>query len=297
MTERFQDEAGRGGSPGAAGNSGGDAADGGHHKPNGANRQGGAPASGYTTYPPEKQALVVKTIMALFDGHPDLYGYAQVTKAVFNPKKNKWEFAPGGISSVRAPLTAEMVHAHLAGEDFYGCTPLHEKGLDFISDSISESLKDKLGIEKLKEELEALHAKISKQSNETNERTTPMATFDLMKSVEEFKSKYIENNKAKDSASREMIESLMNIQKSAVEAGIRNISETIDVGDHQQRSLWVIRPMERPSNHHYNRGTEERIHFDQYSDRTGTLSTAPAPRRQCRPCRCTPRRTQCRTRR
>jgi hypothetical protein len=49
--------------------------------------------------------------------------------------------------------------------------------------------------------------------------------FDLRRSIEEFKTKYIEENKAKDPTSREMIESLMNIQRNAVEAGIKDISE------------------------------------------------------------------------
>ena len=51
------------------------------------------------------------------------------------------------------------------------------------------------------------------------------AAFDLRRSIEEFKTKYIQEGKAKDSTSREMIESLMNIQRDAVEAGIKDISE------------------------------------------------------------------------
>jgi hypothetical protein len=49
--------------------------------------------------------------------------------------------------------------------------------------------------------------------------------FSLKSAIEEFKTKYIEENKAKDPTSREMIESLMNIQRDAVEAGIKDISE------------------------------------------------------------------------
>jgi hypothetical protein len=51
------------------------------------------------------------------------------------------------------------------------------------------------------------------------------AAFDLRRSIEEFKTKYIEENKTKDPTSRDMIESLMNIQRDAVEAGIKDISE------------------------------------------------------------------------
>jgi hypothetical protein len=56
--------------------------------------------------------------------------------------------------------------------------------------------------------------------------------FNLKSAVEEFETKYIgENGKVKDATSREMIESLMNSQRDAVEAGIKNISELDSLTD------------------------------------------------------------------
>jgi hypothetical protein len=93
-------------------------------------------------------------------------------------------------------------------------------------ESFSDPLREKLGIDKLAEGIKDLQSKIIEQSNsrQSTEARTPMA-FDLRKSIEEFKTKYIEENKAKDPTSRDMIESLMNIQRDAVEAGIKDISE------------------------------------------------------------------------
>jgi hypothetical protein len=53
----------------------------------------------------------------------------------------------------------------------------------------------------------------------------PQCLSTLKRSIEEFKNKYIEEDKAKDPTSGEMIESLMNIQRDAVEVGIKDISE------------------------------------------------------------------------
>jgi predicted ribosome quality control (RQC) complex YloA/Tae2 family protein len=49
-------------------------------------------------------------------------------------------------------------------------------------------------------------------------------TFNLKSAIEGFKTKYVQEGKVKDPASREMIESLMNIQRDAVEAAIKDIS-------------------------------------------------------------------------
>jgi hypothetical protein len=104
----------------------------------------------------------------------------------------------------------------------YGNHVRHRESIEDISDS----LREKLGIDKLAEGIKDLQSKIDQQSSskQSEQTRTPMA-FSLKSAIEEFKTKYIEKNKAKDPTSREMIESLMNIQRDAVEAGIKDISE------------------------------------------------------------------------
>jgi hypothetical protein len=171
--------------------------------------------------------------------HVQEYDYLG-TDAVRNPSagtfahSGKYEVKVESVSEEESREISEALESYGSQGDERGDVkePPGSSGRRIPLGLDTDSLREKLGIDELAEGIKNLQSKIDQQSSskQSEQVRTPMAhpavkeTFNLKSAIEEFKTKYVEEGKVKDSASREMIESLMNIQRDAVEAGIKDIS-------------------------------------------------------------------------
>jgi hypothetical protein len=133
--------------------------------------------------------------------HVQKYDYLG-TDAVGNPSagtyahSGKYEVKVESVSDEEAQEITEALGSQTDQRE-------NVKGPDLdinaLSDSLSDSLREKLGIDELAEGIKDLQSKIKKQSNKESARTPAMTTaaFDLRRSIEEFKTKYIQEGKAK----------------------------------------------------------------------------------------------------